>query len=212
MIRLLIVEDHAVVRQSMRFLFNQEPDIEVVGEAATGADALSVAAAIRPDVVLLDLFLPDLDGIGVLQRLREQRPDLPVVLLTSAPDDAHLLAALHAGATSYLQKTAEVGEVLATVRAAARGETTLPAGVTTRLLQAMRERDRQPQPVDRLTPRERDVLAAIAQGRSNREIARALRISEETVKSHVSSVLAKLGLADRTQAAIYALRHGIVDQ
>jgi NarL family two-component system response regulator LiaR len=182
----------------------------VVGEAATGAAALQVAAATRPDVVLLDLFLPDLDGIGVLQRLREQRADLPVVLLTSAPDDAHLLAAVHAGATSYLQKTAEVGEVLATVRAAARGESTLPAGVTTRLLNAMRERSRQPHPVDRLTPRERDVLAAIAQGRSNREIARELRISEETVKSHVSSVLSKLGLADRTQAAIYALRHGVV--
>jgi NarL family two-component system response regulator LiaR len=211
MIRLLIVEDHAVVRQSMRFLFDQEPDIEVVGEAATGSAALALALASgqQPDVVLLDLFLPDLDGITVLQRLRERRPDLPVVLLTSAPDDAHLLAALHAGATSYLQKTAEVGEVLATVRAAARGESALPPGVTTRLLAAMRARTREPQPLDRLTPRERDVLAALAQGRANREIARTLRISEETVKSHVSSVLAKLGLADRTQAAIYALRHGV---
>jgi len=212
MIKLLIVEDHAVVRQSMRFLFDQEPDIEVVGEAATGAAALRTATTTRPDVVLLDLFLPDLDGVTVLTRLRQERPDLPVVLLTSAPDDVHLLAAVRAGATSYLQKTAEVGEVLATVRAAARGESTLPAGVTTRLLAAVRAQTREPDPLDRLTPRERDVLAALAQGRANREIARTLRISEETVKSHVSSVLAKLGLADRTQAAIYALRHGIVDQ
>jgi NarL family two-component system response regulator LiaR len=208
MIRLLIVEDHAVVRQSMRFLFEQEPDIEVIAEAATGAAAIPLAD--HADVVLLDLFLPDIDGMEVLKRLRDKRSDLPVVMLTSAPDDAHLLAAISAGATSYLQKTAEVGEVLATVRAAARGESTLPPGLTTRLLGAMREQQRNPSPVHRLTPRERDVLAAIAQGRSNREIARALRISEETVKSHVSSVLAKLGLADRTQAAIYALRHGVV--
>jgi len=209
MIRLLIVDDHAVVRQSMCFLFEQEPDIAVVGEAATGTDALAMAGAVAPDVVLLDLFLPDLDGVTVLQRLRDNGCAVPVVILTSAPDDAHLLAALNAGATSYLQKTAEVGEVLATVRAAARGESTLPPGLTSRLLHAIRERDRSPDPLSRLTPRERDVLAAIAQGRSNREIARALRIGEETVKSHVSSVLAKLGLADRTQAAIFALRHGI---
>jgi NarL family two-component system response regulator LiaR len=209
MIRLLIVEDHAVVRQSMRFLFEQEPDIEVVAEAATGAAAIPLVDT--ADVVLLDLFLPDIDGIEVLKRLRDKRSDLPVVMLTSAPDDAHLLAAINAGATSYLQKTAEVGEVLATVRAAARGESTLPPGLTTRLLNALRDQQRNPPPASRLTPRERDVLAAVAQGRSNREIARALRISEETVKSHVSSVLAKLGLADRTQAAIYALRHGIVD-
>src|SRR5262249_11018413 len=160
MIRLLIVEDHTVVRQSMRFRFDQEPDIEVVGEAATGTAAISMAAVARPDVVLLDLLLPDVDGIAVLRRLREQRDDVQVVLLTSAPDDAHLLAALEAGATSYLQKTAEIGEVLAAVRAAARGESPLPPGVTTRLLHAMREGGRQPHPVDRLTPRERDVLAA----------------------------------------------------
>jgi NarL family two-component system response regulator LiaR len=209
MIRLLVVDDHTVVRQSMRFLFDQEPDIEVVGEAATGAAAVPMVAVARPDVVLLDLFLPDLDGVVVLQRIRQEYPDVRVVMLTSAPDDAHLVAALRAGATSYLQKTAEIGEVLATVRAAARGESTLPPGVTTRLLNAMRDEVRQPHPVDRLTPRERDVLAALAGGRSNREIARTLRISEETVKTHLSSVLAKLGLADRTQAAIYALRHGI---
>ncbi len=210
MIRLLVVEDHAVVRQSLRFLLDQEPDIEVVGEAATGALAVSMAAATAPDVVLLDLFLPDLDGIAVLARLREGRPDLPVVILTSAPDDEHLVAALRAGATSYLHKTADVRDVLATVRSAARGESSLPPGVTGRLLNAMRERDRRPRPLDRLTPRERDVLAALAQGLSNREIARGLGIAEETVKSHVSSLLGKLNLADRTQAAIYALRHGVV--
>jgi two-component system, NarL family, response regulator LiaR len=131
-------------------------------------------------------------------------------MLTSAPDDAHLVAALRAGATSYLQKTADVGDVVATVRAAASGQSTLPPDVATRLLNAMRYEDRRTEPIDRLTPRERDVLGALAQGRSNREIGRTLRISEETVKTHLSSILVKLGVADRTQAAIYALRHGVV--
>jgi two-component system, NarL family, response regulator LiaR len=210
LIRLLIVEDHAVVRQSLRFVLDQEPDIEVVGEASTATVALSLAAAARPDVVLLDLLLPDEDGITVLKRLRDAHPDLVVVVLTSAPDDAHLLAALHGGAASYLQKTASIGEVIATVRAAAAGQSTLPPGVTARLLHAIRERERASEPLQRLTPRELDVLAAVARGQSNRDIARALHISEETVKTHVSSILAKLGLADRTQAAIYALRHGII--
>lgn len=209
-IRLLIVEDHAVVRQSLRFVLDQEPDIEVVGEASTAAVALSLAAAARPDVVLLDLFLPDDDGTAVLRRLREAYPDLAVVVLTSAPDDGHLLAALHAGAAAYLEKTASVGEVLATVRAAGAGQNALAPGVTARLLRAMRERERAAEPLNRLTPRELDVLGAIAKGQSNRDIARGLRITEETVKTHVSSILAKLGLADRTQAAIYALRHGII--
>jgi NarL family two-component system response regulator LiaR len=209
-IRLLIVEDHAVVRQSLRFVLDQEPDIEVVGEASTAAVALSLAAAARPDVVLLDLFLPDEDGTAVLRRLRQAYPELAVVVLTSAADDAHLLAALHGGAASYLEKTAGIADVLATVRAAAAGQSALPPGVTARLLHAVRERERAAEPLNRLTPRELDVLAAIANGQSNRDIARLLRISEETVKTHVSSILAKLGLADRTQAAIYALRHGII--
>jgi two-component system, NarL family, response regulator LiaR len=209
-IRLAIVEDHAVVREGMRFLFGQEPDIEVVGEAATGAAAGPMVAASRPDVLLLDLFLPDVDGIAVLKEIRRDSPDTRVVMLTSAPDDASLVAAIRAGATSYLQKTAGVPEVLASVRAAARGESTLPPEVATRLLNALQSEGRAVDPLDRLTPRERDVLAALAQGRSNREIARALRIGEETVKTHVSAVLAKLGLADRTQAAIYALRRGLV--
>jgi DNA-binding NarL/FixJ family response regulator len=209
-IRLAIVEDHAVVREGMRFLFGQEPDIEVVGEAATGAEAGPMVAASQPDVLLLDLFLPDTDGIAVLKEVRRDSPATHVVMLTSAPDDASLVAAIRAGATSYLQKTAAVPAVLATVRAAARGESTLPPDVATRLLNALHSEGRAVDPLDRLTPRERDVLTALAQGRSNRQIARDLRIGEETVKTHVSGVLAKLGLADRTQAAIYALRRGLV--
>lgn len=208
MIRLLIVDDHTVVRQGLRFLCEQEPDIEVVGESATGAVAVSIARAAQPDVVLLDLFLPDRDGISVLAEIRQVSPGSRVVMLTSSPDDAHLVAAVRAGASSYLVKTAEIGDVVATVRAAGQGETSLPPAIATRLLNAMRTPRRGP--FDRLTPREIDVLAALANGQPNREIARALLISEETVKTHVSSILTKLGLADRTQAAIYALRHGLI--
>ena len=210
MIRLLIVDDHAVVRQGLRFLCEQEPDIDVVGESATGAVAVSMARAARPDVVLLDLFLPDRDGMSVLTEIHGIDPGIAVVMLTSSPDDAHLVAAVRAGATSYLLKTAEIGEVLATIRAAARGESTLPPAVATRLLNAMRAQRRPDDPLDRLTPREADVLACLAEGQPNREIARTLLISEETVKTHVSSILTKLGLADRTQAAIYALRRGVI--
>ena len=209
MIRLLIVDDHTVVRQSIRYLLGQEPDIEVVADAATGSSALTMIQVSRPDVVLLDLFLPDLDGLAVLRRIRAEHPQIRVVMLTSAPDDAHLIAAMTAGATSYLEKTAAIGEVVATVRAAAAGQANLPAGTTTRLLHAMRDSRTGTDPSARLTPRERDVLNALAHGSSNREIARALSISDETVKTHVSSILSKLGVADRTQAVIYALRHGI---
>jgi NarL family two-component system response regulator LiaR len=209
-IRLLIVDDHAVVRQGLRFLCEQEPDIEVVGESATGAVAVSMARAARPDVVLLDLFLPDRDGVAVLTEIHGVDPGIAVVMLTSSPDDAHLVAAIRAGATSYLLKTAEIGEVLSTIRAAARGESTLPPAVATRLLNAMRTQRRPDDPLERLTPRETDVLACLAEGQPNREIARTLLISEETVKTHVSSILTKLGLADRTQAAIYALRRGVI--
>jgi two-component system, NarL family, response regulator LiaR len=210
-IRLLIVDDHTVVRQSMRFLLDQEPDIDVVADAATGTAALTSIAAHLPDVVLLDLFLPDLDGLTVLARIRTHHPGIRVVLLTSAPDDAHLVAAMSAGATSYLEKTAALSDVVTTIRAAAQGHSSLPPGTTSRLLNALRATTHPAGPIDQLTPRERDVLTALTQGRSNREIARALHVGDETVKSHVSSILAKLGVADRTQAVIYALRHGITD-
>jgi NarL family two-component system response regulator LiaR len=209
MIRLLIVDDHAVVRQGLSFLCGQEPDIDVVGECATGALALSMARATQPDVVLLDLFLPDRDGLAVLAGIGQTSPGSRVVMLTSSPEDSHLIAAVHAGATSYLLKTTEITEVLTTIRAAARGESVLPPTATTKLLNAIRGRGQRSDPYDRLTPRELDVLAALARGQANREIARNLLIGEETVKSHVSSILTKLGLADRTQAALYALRRSL---
>jgi len=208
MIRVLIADDHKVVRQGLRFLLSSEPGIEVAGEAADGVAALDAIRDVRPDVVLLDLFMPRLDGLAVLAAMRDQRLTAAVLVLTSSADDQHLVEAIKAGALSYLPKTAGVDQVVDAVRAAARGESVLQPAATARLLRELRHAAADP--LGQLTPRETDVLKGLAQGRSNREIAKALSVSEETVKSHVSSILAKLGLADRTQAAIFALQHHLV--
>jgi two-component system, NarL family, response regulator LiaR len=204
-IRVVIADDHRVVRDGLCYLLGQEPDVEVAGEAGDGRQAIDVVAATRPDVLLLDLYMPGVDGHAVLAALRDapQRP--AVVVLTSAADDEHLVRAMQAGATSYLLKTASAEHVIAAVRDAAAGTASLSPELLTRLTQALR-RPPPPDPLRQLSPRERDVLALIARGRSNRQIARDLAIGEQTVKTHVSSILGKLGLQDRVQAAIFALR------
>ncbi|SEG40857.1 two-component system, NarL family, response regulator LiaR [Nonomuraea solani] len=201
-IRVLIVDDHEVVRQGLRFVLDQEDGIEVVGESGDGEGALRAVEALRPDVMLLDLVMPGVDGLGVLERLPEERP--AVIVLSSFQEDDRVVAAVRLGALSYLSKTSAVDRLVEAVRAAARGDGVLAPGIAALLLGRVRR------PLDTLTPREREVLAALARGRSNAEIARDLRMGRETVKSHVSSVLAKLGVADRTQAAIYALQQGLV--
>jgi NarL family two-component system response regulator LiaR len=210
-IRVLIADDHDVVRQGLRLVLSQEEDIEVAGECADGLRTIARLAALRPDVLLLDMVMPGADGLAVLEAIRGGatgwQPN--VIVLTSFQEDERVLAAIRAGALSYLPKTAAVDQIVAAVRAAARGESVLEP-VTAALL-VRQVRDGAPaQPLDVLSPRERDVLAGLARGRSNREIARALTVGEETVKSHVSSILAKLGLADRTQAAIFGLQQGLV--
>jgi len=210
-IRVLIADDHDVVRQGLRLVLSQEEDIEVAGECADGLRTIARLAALRPDVLLLDMVMPAADGLVVLEAIRSGaagwRPN--VIVLTSFQEDERVIAAIRAGALSYLPKTAAVDQIVAAVRAAARGESVLEP-VTAALL-VRQVRDGTPaQPLDVLSPRERDVLAGLARGKSNRQIARALTIGEETVRSHVSSILAKLGLADRTQAAIVGLQQGLV--
>jgi NarL family two-component system response regulator LiaR len=205
-IRVVIADDHRVVRDGLCYLLGQEPDVCVVGEAGDGRQAVDVVAATRPDVLLLDLYMPGLDGHAVLTALRDGAESPAVVVLTSATDDEHLVRAMRAGATSYLLKTAAAEEVIAAVRDAAAGTASLSPELLTRLTRALR-RPAPPDPLRPLSPREREVLQLIARGRSNRQIARDLTIGEQTVKTHVRSILGKLGLQDRVQAAIFALRH-----
>ena len=210
MIGVLIVDDHQVVRQGLRFLLEQEDGIQVIGECADGPSAIQAVRALAPTVVLLDLFLPGPDGIGVLAQIKQERPATEVLMLTSSQDDQHLLAAIRAGALAYLPKTAGVEQVVTAVRAAARGESVLEPRIAARLVREVRQATVRRRPLDELSPRELEVLAALARGRTNRQIARALQIGEETVKAHVSSILAKLQLADRTQAAIFGLQQRLV--
>lgn len=205
-VRVVIADDHRVVRDGLRYLLSQEADVDVVGEAEDGAQALRVASATNPDVLLLDLYMPGLDGHGVLAALRETSHQPAVVILTSATDDEDLVRAVHAGATGYLLKTAAAEDVIAAVRAAATGDANLSPDLVTRLTRALR-RPPPSDPLQPLSPREREVLDLIARGYSNRQIARELIVSEQTVKSHVSNILTKLDLHDRVQAAIFALRH-----
>ena len=210
-IRVVIADDHRVVREGLCYLLGQEPEIEVAGEAGDGLRAVDVVAATRPDVLLLDLYMPGLDGHAVLAALRAAPYCPAVVVLTSATGDDHLVRAVQAGATSYLLKTAPAEDVIAAVRDAAAGTARLSPELLTRLTQALR-RPAPPDPMQPLSPRERDVLELISRGLSNREIARDLGIGEQTVKTHVSSILTKLGLQDRLQAAIFALRQQASDQ
>jgi DNA-binding NarL/FixJ family response regulator len=197
-ISVLIVDDHPVVRQGLRSLLQVQDGITVAGEAGDGQAAVSLATSLRPDIVLLDLKLPGMDGIAVLQQLRSS--GLRVLVLTSATEPAMAADAVHAGAAGVLYKDVDPDALVRAIRSVRDGNVLLAPEALGSLVHGSR--------ADTLTPREREVLARIADGRSNREIARALGLSEKTVKAHVSSLLAKLGVQDRTQAAVYAVRHG----
>jgi DNA-binding NarL/FixJ family response regulator len=209
-IRVLIVDDHAVVREGLRLFLELQEGIEVVAEAADGQQALTQAELQRPDVILMDLVMPRLDGVGAMRELRRRLPEIRVVALTSFLDDERLLPAIQAGAAGYLLKDAEPDEVTRAVRAAHEGQAIIAPAAAARLVEAI-ARDG-PSPHEQLTAREREVLDLIAHGRSNKRIALELQISEKTVKAHVGRVLAKLGVADRTQAALLAVREGLVSR
>jgi len=205
-VRVLVVDDHQVVRQGLRAFLAVQDDIEVVGEAADGAGCVAAAEALRPDVVLLDLRMPGGDGVSALHELRERGNPARVLVVTSFTEPAAVLPAVRAGAAGYVYKDVDPRALAAAIRAVHAGHVLLHPDVA-RLLAAGGS---DPAGVP-LTAREREVLAELARGRSNREIAKNLAVAEKTVKTHVSSVLAKLGVQDRTQAALYAVRAGIVD-
>jgi NarL family two-component system response regulator LiaR len=206
-IRILLIDDHAVVRAGLRAVLASEPDIEVAGEADTGARAISLAQQLRPDIVLTDLLLPDVDGVTVTQRIRAELPETQVVILTSVDEeDASVVRVVRAGAIGYVLKTADIVELVQTIRSAARGQVHLSARASARLVREMRSsRDHA-----LLTDREREVLRGMAIGQTNKEIARSLDIALTTVKSHVRAILDKLGVESRTQAALHAVRFQIL--
>ncbi len=206
-IRVLVVDDHAVVREGLRGFLELQDGIEVAGEAADGNEAVEEAERLAPDVILMDLVMPNLDGLAAMRMLRERQPTARVIVLTSFFDDEQLMPALRAGAAGYLLKNAPPQELARAVRAAHAGEAVLDPVVAARLIEALAGHA---EPLDQLTPREREVLVLIGRGFPNKRIARELGLAEKTVKTHVGHVLAKLGVSDRTQAAVIAVRAGLV--
>jgi len=201
-IRVLIADDHAVVRQGLRTFLDLQEDIEVVGEAADGAQALAAVAELEPDVVVIDLVMPNVDGIEVIRRLKEGASATRAIVLSSFIEDDKLFPAVRAGAAGYLLKDVQPQELVAAIRTVHAGGSLLHPAVAARLMKEIAS--------DPLTPREREVLALIGRGMPNKLIARELDVAEKTVKAHVSSILAKLGVTDRTQAALFAVREGLV--
>jgi NarL family two-component system response regulator LiaR len=206
LIRVLVADDHAVVRQGLRTFLDLQEDIVVVGEAADGEEALAEIERTAPDVVLMDLVMPGLDGIEALRRLRERAPGARAIVLSSFIDDDRLFPAVRAGAAGYLLKDVQPQELVAAIRTVHAGGSLLHPVVAARLMEELASSA----PLEQLTAREREVLALIGRGLANKLIARELGIAEKTVKAHVSSVLSKLGLTDRTQAALFAVREGLV--
>jgi NarL family two-component system response regulator LiaR len=208
MINVVLADDHAVVRHGLRFMLEQRPDVQIVGECGDGAQAVRLVGELRPEVALLDLLMPIMDGVEATREIKRLVPTTQVVILTSYSEDELVFKAIRAGALSYMLKDCSPQELVDAVRAAARGESKLHAVIARRVLHEMQHP--QNSPLGDLTRRELEVLAQIARGRSNHEIARELVISEPTVRTHIASILSRLQLADRTQAAIYALQQNLV--
>lgn len=210
-ITVLLVDDHAMVRMGLRAFISTLDDLVVVGEAATGEEAVALAQQHAPDVVVMDLMLPGMDGVQATQRVKKASPRTQVIVLTSYHEDEHIFPAIRAGALSYVLKDIDPDDLAEAIRRAHAGEAVLHPRVAARMVQELHgAREAKPNPFSELTERELDVLRLVAAGQSNKDIAASLVISEKTVKSHISNILGKLHLADRTQAAVYAWQEGIV--
>lgn len=211
-ITVLLVDDHTIVRQGVRTFLELQPDIQVIGEAETGVEALRLASDYAPDVVLMDLKLPEMDGIEATRRVVEISPRTQVIVLTSYHDDEHIFPAIRAGAISYVLKDIRPAALADVVRKAAAGEAVLHPHVARRLMQELKGMRAASDALTALTEREVEVLRLVGEGMNNAEIGARLVISEKTAKSHISNILSKLHLADRTQAAVYAWREGIMQR
>jgi len=208
-IRVLVVDDHLVVRTGIRALLSPEPDIAVVGEARDGAEAVAEALRLEPDVILMDLVMPQMDGIAAIERILSNQPSVRILVLTSFEADDKIFPAIRAGALGYTLKDFGPAELVRAIERVYRGESSLHPAIARKVLQELMQPPKRPPTVEPLTEREVAVLRLIAQGQSNQEIASALGIGEGTVRVHVSNILSKLHLASRTQAALYALREGL---
>ncbi len=208
-IRILIADDHSVVRQGLRMFLGLDPDLEIVGEAADGAEAVKLCRELSPDVVLMDMIMPAMDGIAATQAIRGEMPDTEVIALTSVLEDGAVIGAVKAGAIGYLLKDTQADDLRRAIKAAAAGQVQLSPAAAARLMREVRTPE--PATPQLLTERETDVLKLLAQGKANKEIAFELVIGEKTVKTHVSNILLKLGVQSRTQAALYAAQNGLAE-
>ena len=207
-IRIVVVDDHSVVRPGLRMFLSLDPELEVIGEASNGQEAIEQVIKLKPDVVLMDLLMPVMDGITATQIIRREHSDTEVIALTSVLEDAAVINAVRAGAIGYLLKDTQGDELCQAIKAAANGQVQLSPKAAERLMREIRA----PESPEKLTERETEVLRQLAAGKSNKEIASEMYISETTVKTHVSNILMKLGVPSRTQAALYAVRIGLVSK
>lgn len=208
-IRLLIVDDHLLIRKGIRALIRTEAGIDIVGEADNGQDAVTLAEKLDPDVIVLDLVMPVMDGVEAIEKIKRIKPEAKILVLTSFDDDDKILKALKAGAHGYLLKDSSAIDLIESIRQVHRGKASLDPSVAMKLIEEMHNKNDVQKPIDSLTERETEVLSLIARGLSNSELARELVISENTVRNHINHILSKLHLENRTQLTLYALREGI---